>query len=218
MKQVLGAWKARALPAAVAVTAVAGLMAVAMPAQAQIVYSGPVNIDIPDNIDGVYFNLVTGIGSASAAAVPGWDINPYSALEGFFNLWGATTTTWLSPSGDIGGPYPLAAGTPIGAGGTFTRPGGGTNVGDQVTLDAPNLFGVRFANESTGGAINFAWVEITFGADAATRAITGYAYDNSGATILAGVVPEPGTYAMMLAGLAAVGGLAMRRRRAQSAE
>ena len=54
-------------------------------ADAAIVYSGVVSISIPDNIDGVYLNVVTG---ASGAVLPaGWDVNPYTAAAGQFNLW-----------------------------------------------------------------------------------------------------------------------------------
>lgn len=198
-------------PAAIAATALAAVLAAA-PAQAVIIFSGPVSIDIPDDIDGVYLNLVTGLSGSTPPA--GWDINPYTAGSSpdGFHLWGATTTTWFSPSGVVGGPYPLAANTLIaGPSTTFFRPGGGTNVGTQVTLNAPNLFGVRFTNESMTNT-NFGWVQITFGATASERSITSYAYENNGSAILAGVVPEPGTYAMLLAGLAVVGGIAARRR------
>ena len=197
--------------------AATALMAIAAPAQAVIVFSGPVSIAIPDDIDGVYLNVVTGAAAASPPA--GWDLNPYSALPGGFYLWGATTTTWFSPSGVVGGPYPLTAGTMIaGATTTFFRPGGGTDVGTQVTLNATNLFGFRFANESLlGSPNNFGWIAIQFGADAGTRTITGYAYQNDGTGIMAGVVPEPGTYAMMALGLAAMGGLVARRRKQDQA-
>lgn len=196
--------------------AATALMALAAPAHAVIVFSGPVSIAIPDDIDGVYLNVVTG---ASGAVPPaGWDLNPYSALAGGFYLWGATTTTWFAPSGVIGGPYPLASGTSIsGPTTTFFRPGGGTDVGTQVTLNATNLFGFRFANESQAGANNFGWIAIEFGADAGTRTITSYAYENNGGAILAGVVPEPGTYAMMALGLAAMGGFVARRRKQDQA-
>lgn len=198
------------LRGAVAVTAIGTLLAAA-PAHAELIYSGPVSIAVPDNIDGVYVDLVTG--ATGTSGFPGYDINPYTAGPGLFNLWGATSTTWYSPSGFIGGPYPLAEGTDIGpAPGSYFRPGGGTNVGDQVSLGAANLFGVQFTNESTG-TTNYAWVEITFGGSASDRTITGWAYETSGASVMAGVVPEPGTYALMLAGLAAVGGMAARRRK-----
>lgn len=213
MQTVISGMKSRFPGALVAMTALAGLMAVAAPAQAVVVYSGPVNIAVPDNIDGVYLNVVTGAFGAVAPA--GWDINPYSALAGQFNLWGATTTTWLSPSGVIGGPYPLATGTSVGPGGAFFRPGGGTDVGLQVTLNAVNYFGFQFTNEAAGGATNYGWLAVTFGGSAGERSITGYAYDNAGVAIT--VVPEPGTMALWLAGLAAVGGVAARRRKAGAA-
>lgn len=210
MQTVIGGMKARFPGALVAMTAIAGLMAVAAPAQAVVVVSGPVSIAVPDNIDGVYLNVVTGV--SGTTAVTGWDVNPYSALAGQFNLWGPTTTTWLSPSGVIGGPYPLAAGTSIGPGGAFFRPGGGTDIGTQVTLNAVNYFGFQFTNEAAGGATNYGYLAVTFGATAGQRTITGYAYDNAGVAI--SVVPEPGTVALWLAGLAAVGGVAARRRKA----
>jgi hypothetical protein len=207
-----------AMPTAAAVTAVAALVAVAAPAHAQIVYT-PANIVVPDNIDGVYLNLVTGETGSSGFSVAGWDVNPYTAGPGSFNLWGATTTTWLNTDALITSAdgYVLAPGTNIGPGGGFFRPGGGTSLASSVTLNAPNLFGVQFTNEA-GGTNHFGWIEITFGDSASSRTITGWAFDATpNAMIAAGVIPEPGTYALMLAGLAAVGGLVARRRRQQAA-
>lgn len=206
--------KAR-LPGVLATAAAAAALLAMAPAHATLVYSGPVNIAIPDNIDGIYLNVVTG--ASGTTAVSGWDINPYSALAGQFNLWGPTTTTWLATSGVIDGPYPLAANTSIGPGGAFFRPGGNINVGTTVQLNTVNLFGFQFANEAAGGATNYGWVAISFGATAGSRSIVGYAYDNAGLAVQAGVVPEPATYALWLAGLAAVGGLASRRRKSAQA-
>lgn len=204
--------------AAVAVTAVALVAGfAASPAHAVLVYSGPVNIVIPANLDGVYLNMVTGATGSTGGSVPGWDVNPYSvsALAPGFNLWGATSTTWYNSSGfisDAGG-YVLASGTTIGAGPNFFRPGSGTDVGTAVTLNSANLFGVQFTNES-GGTVHYGWIEVTFGASVTDRAITGYAFESvPGASVQAGVVPEPGTVALMLAGLAGVGAAARRARK-----
>ncbi len=155
-----------------------------------IVYSGPVNIPIPDDIDGVYFNVVTGVtGSAT-----GWDINPYSAIAGNFNLWGATTQTWFNTAGTItnASGYVLPLGTTIpNTVASFFRPGGGTNIGPVVNLNSSdNYFGIYFLNESTS-ANNVGWVQIQFGATAGTRAIVAYAYENTGATIAAGDTGAP---------------------------
>lgn len=186
-----------------AIGAVAGIGAIAQNTQAAIVSSGPVSIAVPNNIDGVYLNVVTG---ASGAVGPsGWDLNPYSAAAGQFNLWSATTNTWL----DNAGVFVIAGGTLIDGTGTFSRPGGGTNVGTQVTLNASNLFGFQFTNEAAAGQNQFGWIRIAFGATAADRTIVEYAYENTGAGINAGVVPAP-TAGM---GLLAMGGLGLLGRR-----
>jgi hypothetical protein len=194
---------------AVAVAAGAGLVGGTPQAHAQIVYSGPVNIPIPADIDGVYLNILNGLTGTSDTSVPGWDINPYSASgPTSFNLWGWSASTWFRPLPS--GPYPQAPGTLVDGTGNFSRPGGGTNIAPQVTLNAANYFGFRFQNEDTS-TINYAWVEITFGPTSDVRSITGYAYESSGAGIEIAAVPEPSSMALLSAG--AAGLLAYRRRR-----
>ena len=197
---------------ACAAAAGAAVVAATPSAEAGIVHSGPVNIVIPDNIDGIYMNIVTGANNPVAASVPGWDINPYSASAGTFNLWSADTSTWLSTSGVIGGPYKLANGTSIGPAGTYFRPGGGTNVGLEMTLNSnQNLLGFKFVNEGNGGATHFGWLRLQFGATAGTRSIVEYAYENVANTAIpAGAVPAPGSLALLALGAA---GLAGRRRK-----
>lgn len=195
--------------AAVAVGAAA--FGVAQQANANIIHSGAVNIVIPDTIDGIYMNVVSGATGSSGGAVPGWDINPYTAAAGMFNLWGATTTTWLSAGGVIGGSYNLAFDAPIGPAGTFFRPGGGTNVAPQMNLNSSdNLLGFQFTNEM-GGGTHYGWMRLEFGASAGARSIVEYAYEGTAGTAIgAGVVPAPGALALFgLAGVACV-----RRRRA----
>ncbi|HRQ63988.1 MAG TPA: hypothetical protein PKZ76_03855 [Xanthomonadaceae bacterium] len=162
---------------------------------AAIVHSGPVDIPIPDNLDGIYMNVVTGATGTSAGAVAGWDINPYSATGPgtHFNLWGATTTTWLSTGGVIAGPYNLAPGTEIGPPvENYFRPGGGTNLAAQMNLSSDeNLLGFRFTNENTG-QIHYGWVRVAFGATIGVRSIVEYAYeDEIGQPIAAGDTGEP---------------------------
>lgn len=194
---------------AVAAAGVAGVAAVNS-ADAAIVHSGLVNIAIPDNIDGVYLNVVTGASGAVAPA--GYDLNPYSAAAGQFNLWGASTNTWFS-TGTATGPFKLAPNTPIsGAAAAFYRPGGATNVGLEMTLNSSdNLLGFRFANEANGGQFHFGWVRISFGATAGARSIVEYAYENVAETAIpAGAIPAPGSLALLALGAIGVAG---RRRK-----
>lgn len=137
-------------------------------------------ITIPDNIDGIYMNVVTGATGTSGGAVAGWDINPYSATAGMFNLWGPTTQTWFSAGGVIAGPYNLPPGTSVsGAAAAFFRPGGGTNLAPELVLDSDmNYFGFRFTHEGDGGTIHFGWMRLQVGAAAGTRAIVEYAYED----------------------------------------
>jgi MYXO-CTERM domain-containing protein len=199
--------------AVVAVAAAAASIGLGEKTDAAIVYSGPVNIVIPGNLDGLYMNIVTGQTGSSGGAVAGWDINPYSAgtpANTWFNLWSPS-----APTGgvymNVGGNYNLAFGADIGAASTFANPAS-TNIAIQMNLNSSNnLIGFRFRHEGNSNLTHYGWFRVEFGADAGTRAIVEYAYEDvAGASIGAGVIPAPGALALLgLAGLASG-----RRRRA----
>ncbi|MGI8437012.1 MAG: PEP-CTERM sorting domain-containing protein [Chthoniobacterales bacterium] len=188
--------------AACAAVALAGTAITVTPAQADIVYSGPVNILIPVTTSGVYLNVVTGVFAPTPGGAPGWDVNPY----------GSSNLTLFNPSTPSGGVYQgsannfnLAMGTLVGPGGPFS-----SGVFGPLNLNSSNNYvGFRLTNESTG-AINYGWFQISLGASATdpARAIVGYAFENTGATINVGQVPEPNTFALL--GLVAVGGAGIR--------
>lgn len=192
--------------------------------KADIVYSGPVSINIPSTTAGVYLNVVTGVNNTSPAAVPGWDFNPYSSTA--LNVFSSTGTGGNATALGGVGPYVgsgstysnLAFGTLISGASTFAGTGVNTvSAGTPLNLNSSNnLVGFRFFNEATS-AVNYGWVRISLSgtAQAQPRAIVEYAYDNAGGGIGAGVIPEPATTTLL--GAMALGALGLRAWRKQKA-
>jgi hypothetical protein len=198
--------------------AVAAFVA-ATPAEAVVIYTDltAAPISIPNNIDGVYLNVVTGVTGTSAATVSGWDINPYQNSAGL-TFYGAATPSGVMATGTAGTgavATALSFGALISAAGQYNQfqtqgtafQGGGTN-----------FLGFRFLNEGTS-TTNYGWLLISSTAgDGFPASILGYAYENSGASITAGAgipaVPEPSTYALFGLALAAAAGRTLWKRRA----
>jgi hypothetical protein len=201
--------------AALATVAIAG--AAVTTAEAVIIHSGPVNINVGNNIDGVYLNVVTGAFGTTAGAAPGWDINPYNNGAGL-TFFGPTTPTGQGYLSGTGGVLRLTLGAAIGPAGTYTAGQvAGTNF---QSFTGQSYFGFRFVNEALGGAINYGWVLIETTASASPNGgfparILGYAYENNGGAIAAGAIPEPSTTALL--GLMAAGALGVRQWRRRKA-
>lgn len=203
-------------PRLVAYTAAAGAALAATAttapeAKADVVYSGPTSISIPATFAGLYINFVTGAYSGTASSVPGYDFDPYSS----------NGLAFYFPTGS-GGVYDgtafenLAPGTLIYSGSTFQ---GSANSGASMVnyqVSGTELLGVEFVNENTG-ATNYGWVSInTTAATGFPATITGYAYENTGAGIMAGQtssVPEPTTMATLGLGVLCLGAAGIRRWR-----
>jgi len=199
----------------------AGAAVAAPPAEATIVYSGPVNINIPVTTAGVYLNVVTGVNNPNPASVPGWDVNPYSSSTlSFFNPAapaGGVYVTGLGSSTTLVDNLPL--GTLINAGSVYGSGNGETTGATAFTLNSSNNFvGFRFTEATlNGGATAYGWFQISLGATlTAPRAIVGFAYeDGVGVGIQAGAIPEPSTFALL--GVMAAGAFGVREWRKRKA-
>ena len=178
----------------------AGGLAIAGPAAAAIVHSGVVNVPIPLNFDGVYLNVVTGATGSSGGSVAGWDINPYNT----------SGLSWFVPSVPAGSHGLVrGAGTStsqvdnLGGAGfylTYSIDGAATQsfgTGSNQTVGATaftfnstaNIVGFRFLNEATG-QVNYGWMRLSLSAGFNTdRSIVEWAYENTGAPIVAGALP-----------------------------
>jgi len=207
--------------AAYATLAGAALAAPAIPnADATIVYSGVVNLNIPSTTAGIYLNLFSGVFSTAPASAPGWDVNPWSSSA--FNVWANNSTE--ATNGVIGNftggsSATLVDNIPFGTlvDGTWTYVRSNSSETSGITAFATNsqnnLVGIRFTN---GANTYFGWIRFSLSGTPASqpRAVVEYAYEDSGAGILAGV-PEPSTFALM--GVMAAGALGVRAWRKRKA-
>jgi uncharacterized repeat protein (TIGR01451 family) len=150
-------------------------------AMAAVVDSPITNIAVPVTTAGVYINVVTGL-SGTAAATPGWDLNPWGTTAA--RLWAnnaASPNDGLAATGAA--PSVLVPGDTVSGASTFVRtPAATPGVGFGTTQDA--YLGFRFRNETTG-VDNFGYARVT-----TTSATTGLPivvvcarYENTGAAI-----------------------------------
>lgn len=179
-----------------AACAVAGLGA-ATEADAGIVHSGPVSINIPSTTAGVYLNVVTGVNNASPAAVPGWDVNPWSTTGlGLFNPTAPAGGVYVGTAAAGTQASNLAPGTLIGPASLFGSNNSAAANSAVFNLNSTNnIVGFRFQNEANGNAVHYGWMRISLGAThgAQPRAIVEYAYeDQAGVGIAAGAIPVTG--------------------------
>jgi hypothetical protein len=206
-----------------AVLAGAALSAPAIPnADADIIYSGPVSINITSTTQGVYLNVVSGLNSTNSSIVTSWDVNPWSSSGlGLFNPAAPSGGAYVNTTAGGSTAINMAFGASIDAGNFY---GSGSSAAGaaqaQWNLNSSNnLIGFRFVDPSIGGGatVLYGWMRISLGATPGgqPRAIVEYAYENAGASIGAGVVPEPTVMALLsVMATGALGVRAWRKRKA----
>lgn len=158
--------------------------------------SGALSISVPFSNDGVYLNLISGATGASAAAVTGWDTNPF--FQGTAQPATANFAVFTSAIGDPeratlrssqGGLSLLAPGSTVDFNAQFST---GSLGGPAFTNIGSRYYGVRFTNETTG-ARNYGYVLISTTAGLPTPAtrIVRTGYCNAGEAVTVPAVPGP---------------------------
>ena len=133
-------------------------------AAAEICHAGA-NLSVPESSEGLYINFASGASGPTAGSTPGYDFDPYAAVNTTPS--GQLRFYWNDPSSGNAGVVSsgdvyavLNPGDSIGAGSLFSRAAfaGNTDIW-RAGLTAAYL-GYRFKNETTN-AINYGWVRLT---------------------------------------------------------
>ncbi|MDQ2779234.1 MAG: PEP-CTERM sorting domain-containing protein [Pseudomonadota bacterium] len=195
--------------------ALAGIAAPLSSAHADIVsFNAP--ISVPNNGDGLYLNFQSGATGSSAAAVPGWDFNPYTTSGTIAFFWGGVDNPdSAGVASNTAGPYlNLATGAVVSSASTFARSA-------QLVATAAfqgagtHILGFSFLNETTS-AVNYGYATLTSGgALGVPLTIDRWSFENNGGPITVSAVPEPSTGLMLALGALALGALKLRRRSAR---
>lgn len=168
-------------------------IALGVSAQAAVVCSPVVSLDVPATTEGLYVNLVTGTSGTSEGAVPGFDVNIYAAAStnpsGQLKFyWGPESTggAGVVSSGDA---YAvLGPNVTIDSNSPFTRAAftGDTSAWQSGTS---GYLGMRFRSEIPA-IIVYGWLALSTTAPLGFPAtIEGWCYEDSGAAISTPAAP-----------------------------
>ncbi|MFT5108629.1 MAG: hypothetical protein ACI8XO_003715 [Verrucomicrobiales bacterium] len=197
-----------------ALAAVALLAALASSASAAIIYLPGQDIPIPTTFAGVSVNLETGATSTDLGGAVDADMNFALGGEGISNDADETalTPSWQPVRSGTGAADPvenLTVGTVIGPSSVVGSDFGGSTT--HFATFTPGVQGyVGFSVVLADTTVAYGWALVMLQDDNTPGVIHSWAYEDTGATILVGAIPEPSHSLLAILGLAT---LALRRRR-----
>lgn len=172
------------------------------------------NLTVPTNNVGYYINVQTQQTATTGTAVPGWDLQMYTAgTSPGLTIFCNTTTALQRSSNGVYTPANLDPGTAVNASSQWASYGGAWNVSfasfatqppGQWVLNSTNYFGFRF--QASDGLLRYGYGRVDVGSSANVRTIAYFEWESVPGVGL--VAPAPGALA-----LAALAGLGRSRRR-----
>jgi len=183
-------------------------------ARADIVYSGLANLPVfPTSVNGgLYIDLEKPANFGQGTPSAGWDMNPYAG--GWSIYMGRPSTGVILAFPDT------AANLPLGMLVDSTQSFSGTTTyntgfyGDSgIPSGQTGYLGFRFDPDDVPGVQTwYGWFRMSAAANGTSDgSVLDWAYDNTGAGLKVGVVPEPSAISLLALGTA--GMMALRRRR-----
>jgi hypothetical protein len=193
-------------------------------ADADIVYSGTLNINVPTTnaLGGIYFDLTkpgtyfipttSGAGPAEGlnTVLPGWDVNFYRS--------GGGNLRWYYPFvGTVQQTLAVYNGTHVAALAAGVLVDGSSALGTWQAMNTEFTGTTAFMGVEFNLSSNpmFGWIRVAGGPTLGFPAtIVDWAYENSGAGIVTGMIPEPSSMALGCLAAGAAGLAAWRKRKA----
>jgi len=182
-----------------------GVVGIVENADAAVVYSGVMNVNIPADFTGVYLNLSNNLTGRPASAVPGWDINPWVS-SGQWRIFPSSTGPGgiVAPTAGNASASALNPGDPIGPAQAYA-----TSSATLLPNGNPTLIGIRFSGNDA--LIHYGWARISNSNSPLTAGtLVDWGWEDQANTpIAAGAgIPEPSSLALL-----AVGAVGLLRRR-----
>ncbi|MDC8015046.1 S8 family serine peptidase [Tahibacter soli] len=150
-----------------------------------IVNSGPINVLVPANSTGVYFDFVAGTNNTTGAGNS--TFNPYGSTNLTFFWANAATLTPVGVSATAGGPYSvLASGATVGPASVFSNATTAAAAANwRVAAGVNGYLGIRFLNTTvTPNVTTYGYVHMTTsGTTGHPATVVEYAYNRAGGAI-----------------------------------